>query len=481
MKFILRCMDIAWQAIASLAQLHFSRIIQATLYVNLIIGLNATCLYYFYDFSGGASHAPFWVRGIDESVVVLSALAVVLAFLRDHGLRAPFPFEQWSAASKAVAVFIVINATVAIAFTVSEATAPLAYRIAKSFLFVSWIGALVLALPRERLMPTIATCGFLVFASSIVQIAFSLLVTNLAPGIALWRDDPIQGYTPLTGFIINPNRFGLLVNLALCVSLAMLYATRRIREWLLFGSIAAFLAWAVVRTGSLSQVVVAFGVLIYAVILLVAKRSRSFVPAIGALVVSAGLLYLFPGPFHRSSSKIDRNSVIADLQERISSGRNDAARPGSVATLRFELGKIDEDIESDSIATRIDDLRKVARQFSDGDPPKLYFGNLLFRKHVHAHGDFWLIFLEAGLVGFGLFLGPILLALYCSLRLFWSANKMDGASQAAFGVNLGIAAFCATFLVDNMTYDSPTGLLLVLSVAFGLAALRMSRSVGPHA
>ena len=445
----------------ALSALNWNGVVTLVLCVNLAVALNATALYYLFPFFQGTSYAPLWIRSIDEFAIIGSLLVLTALFVRQRNLDVfRTLLSHWGARMIATFIGLMVIATALLAL--SQTTMPLGYRIAKSFLLVSWLGLLILTQRGDGLTSLLRICGLVVIASAMVQLGFSMILSAAAPDYALWKNDPFDGYVPYTGFILNPNRFGLLLNLASAIFLALLCAGKGVRANSILVCVCVLFNFAVARTGSLSQVIVSFGLLLYFVLILCARRSTVAPAGVFVLLVSALLFMQMPGPF--GAQDACRNTLMADLRGRAMSD-SDAARVGNDAACLQPT--------SDSITTRISDMKKVARMLSEANPLSFMFGNLLAREHVHAHGDFWLILLQIGVLGFVVFFVPLLVAGVSLIRTFFALSERPGPAAYALAVHLTLACFAATFLVDNVIFDAPTGLLLIVSLGFGFAVTKI--------
>lgn len=193
---------------------------------------------------------------------------------------------------------------------------------------------------------------------------------------------------------------------------------------------------------------ISFGLLAYFVLLV--GFNRGWVALIGVLVLAscAGQIALFPAPFGDTI----HNTLVADLV----CGSKVVGYPESCA------------FHSDSITTRLLDLEKVKKVLEEPRVVNLLFGKLPERHYIHAHGDFWFVFLQAGLLGLFCLVIPLASIGLLSLRQFFKNQEIQ--YQSCFlAIHLMLACFAATFLVDNVIFDAPTGLLFSLCLSIGFA------------
>jgi hypothetical protein len=297
-----------------------------------------------------------------------------------------------------------------------------------------------------------------------VQAAFSAALFILLPEYAFWKNDPYNGFDPFVGLFSNPNRFGLFMNMGAATLCAVLVTTSSWRALLAATGLVA-LALSIFYSAALSQLIVYFGLLGYATIVVafsVRWRALRLLAVMAAASLAIGLVGL------------NIKSPLPDLTNTESELAWDIRNLASMAVHGRTIDGEPFRFTSDSFVNRIREIQQLADSFGLGNAetrgrtklrerdPKAPLEQRLFGRADHlspsSQSQFAYLYFRYGLVGLFLFVAVLAIPAFHSLREV--VRRTPGPNRVTLlGYHLCLAAFTATFLGDNGLLDFPTNFL----------------------
>lgn len=405
----------------------------------------SSCFYalaYFFPFVDRRVIAPDYVRWIKEFVWGGVLLFGVRAWFR----RRPPLASLWSSWPRRLTTqFMVVYGVLLVCHALHLFSERFVIVYAKNFLVYS--PALLLAgILADNPLALSRAVGKTLVGLGTVQVVVGFAVMAFFPGAAFWRDDPTTGFHPLVGFLGNPNRFGLFLNVG--------------AAWLLVESLAARVFWrgaaaaaglsvfavAVAYTGAVSQLVVTLGLLAYGAFVARFALGTRWPRILAVVGLTLAALGLFAGPF------LLKVPVVEDALRFFSIGTH---APAPFCT---------------AIGNRLRQFYWIRNYALNASGPSLLFGSFSSRGVFLLDSEWSDVFLNWGLVGMASLLSMVAGLGWGSVRAARTSTWSLERRWVSAAHHLALAVFGATFLIDSGLYDFPTSFLLFL-VAGLLAAL----------
>ncbi|MGY4483320.1 hypothetical protein ACVWWR_002511 [Bradyrhizobium sp. LM3.2] len=271
-------------------------------------------IFYLFEYRNGDTTAPTYVKFLKDgawTIVLCFLLYVVARAKLVENLLQPYNFVLLSFCSWMTAVKLVEW------FSDGPYT-PLLLALKNVVLYAAMVPLLgTLGTDTKRRLTKLVLA--VLIAVAFAQAIFSAGLFIAFPEYSFWKNDPYVGFNPFVGLFSNPNRFGLFLNLGAAVLCAALM-TSSARGVLLAAAGLLVLALSIFYTAALSQLLVYFGILGYATIIVAWKmRWRCLrLPTVGlASMLAIGLAVTnlkSPWPNETSTSKPREAELVWDLR-----------------------------------------------------------------------------------------------------------------------------------------------------------------------